>query len=387
MATRALAAAALFSLSLAGCIGSEPAREKPAPKPRINQVQLQDQLQRFAGVFNDRVLQAAEPLISFEAPKQTRRLGMRQLLVYYTTALDIATGRFPEANLLDMLAFLMLSNSTLDEFWIPEVYGEAGRPLAKAFTQSTEDLERLAGRLLTETQLAEIRKLVQAWRSENPGQRRVEQVRLFSFAATTGRLANEREKAASGLLSSLTAATQSADQAVLLGERALFLSHRMPFVLRMHARLATQEVADEVVATLGQTEASLLQANELAARTVQAIGGARSLVDVLRPLLEAGDSREPLRIERLLARTRDVVDDSHRLVGELDGIERSLSSAERVTDRSSILMKEMRGFLPAEEHEPLVAVIRIGVLYAALLGVILVTLFWGGYVLAHRLSR
>ncbi len=349
---------------------------------RINQIQLQEQLQRFAGVFADRMIQAAEPLASWTGPKRTRILAMRQVLLYDSGVLDIATGRFPEANLLDMLAFLSLTRAVLDEYWIPEVFGEAGGPLGDAFARSEKDLERLAENLLTPAQLEEVKILVQAWRSENPGQRRVESVRLFSFAETAGRLADEREARAHGLLSSITSATQSADQAVLLAERTLFLALRMPFLLRLQARISAQEIVDEGLAAFTQNEGALQQANDLATRSAQALSDARALVEILGPVFQPSNG-EALRVERLLEKTSEVVDHSHELLRELQSVERALSSADRVADRSTTLVKEVRGLLPAGEGNPLDALLRSGLLY----GSAFVSLFWGGYVVARRLSR
>ena len=353
---------------------------------KLNQILLQEQLQRFAGVFADRMIQAAEPLASWTGPKLVRVRAMRQALLYDSAVLDIATGRFPEANLLDMLAFLALTRAVLDEYWIPEVFGQAGRPLGEAFARSEKDLEHVAENLLTREQLAEVKVLVQDWRRENPGQRRVESVRLFSFAETAGRLADERDARAHGLLSSITSATQSADQAVLLAERTLFLAQRMPFLIRLQARISAQEIVDEGLAAFTQSDAPLQKATDLATRAAQALGDARALVEVLGPVFQPGEG-EALPVERLLARTSQVLDDSHKVLRELDGVERALSSADRVTDRSTTLVKEVRGLLPAGEGDPIDALMRGGLLYGSALGVLVVSLFWGGYVVANRLTR
>ena len=51
---------------------------------------------------------------------------------------------------------------------------------------------------------------------------------------------------ASGLLAGVKQAVQSADQARLLAERALFAAQRLPFLLRMQIRVATQQVMADV---------------------------------------------------------------------------------------------------------------------------------------------
>jgi hypothetical protein len=350
----------------------------------INQIQIQETLQRFVGVFLDRTLQAAEPLMSETAPLKMRTRAMHQVLLYATSSIDIATGRFPETNLLDMLAFVDLTRGALTDYWIPEVYGEKGRPLEAAFEHSGRDLDRLAGGILTRAQLSEVHRLVQEWRRENPGQHRVEQIRPFLFAAKAGELATEREREAFFLLDSVRKVTQSTDQAVLLAERAMFLSQRMPFLIRFHARLSVQELIRDGVATL-QSADFVQQANglrplvqdasTLAARVDQATDDSRAIVEGLRPLLQPRSDAEELRAERLLTSARDLVKAAKGDGHGLERAERALTSANSLTDRAIVLLEEVRA---ASAH----AFVGVGALAAFLMA-----LFWTGRVVSHRLTR
>jgi hypothetical protein len=370
---------------LAGCASSSESKEdEAADKKKVNQTQIQESLQRFVGVFLDRILQAAEPLMADTAPPRVRTAAMRQILLYSTSSIDIASGRFPEANLLDMLVFMDLTSGVLKEYWIPEVFGEDGRPLETAFARSAEDLERVAAGVLTPAQLAQVHKLVEDWRRENPGQRRVEQIRPFATAVVAGRLATEREREANGILSSVRSATKSADEAVLLAERAMFLTQRMPFLLRFHARLGVQELIKEgllavegsdTLARAKELRPLISDATTLATNLDQAAKESRELLETLRPLLQARTEGEELRVEKLVGSANHLVDESRAELRELGGVERTLSSAERLTEHASRLFEDVR----AEGLR--------GLLWVGAVALFLVSLFWGGYVVAHWLTR
>ena len=103
----------------------------------------------------------------------------------------------------------------------------------------------------------DLNALIRDWQKRNPNHLRVEGVRFQTFSKEAGKLAREQEMRASGLLSSLKTATAAADQAVLLAERALFLAHREPFLLRVQARLGMREIMDDVVTQLESVESIL----------------------------------------------------------------------------------------------------------------------------------
>jgi hypothetical protein len=394
----------LIGSTLSGCSSSGRVKNESEPaRPHVNQIELQEHVERFAGILMERTAQALEPLtqapvssssVSVSVPKRVRYLARRQVALYYTSIVDLATGRFPETNLLDMLVFVELCRGTVEDYWAPEVFGEPGRDLAEALAQSQRDLEELMTSLVGPTHVESVRSLVEAWRRENPKQRRVEMVRIFGVSETVGKLATEREKATEGILSSVKSATSAADQALLLSERLLFLATRMPFVVRWQARVGADEVMDEGFASLGEVDATLdhakpllADASTLVARSGEAIKDCRGLVDSIRPLLEKKEG-EDLRVEQLLTKANHLVDETHVLVKDVGNVERTLSTAERVTDKSATLLEGTRALLPQSEvaTERVDVLVRRSLSYAALAGGFLVTLFWGGYIAATRLG-
>ena len=213
--------------------------------------ELQETVQRFTTQFADRITQAMDTL-ERASPPGVRDEALRKNLLYVSSALEIATGADPEINLLDMIMFVRLSRTVLERHWIPSVYGEKAAELREVFAKSDQELGELAEQALTPGQRAELESLVSAWLADNPSQIRVEGVRLVDFSAAAGSAAAERAIQAKGLMSSVRTASHAANQAMLLGERGLFLFHRLPSLWRLQARVGSRDLISDAVALLSE---------------------------------------------------------------------------------------------------------------------------------------
>jgi hypothetical protein len=97
--------------------------------------------------------------------------------------------------------------------------------------------------------------MADSWLAANPGLTRVDGVRLADFSAEAGSAAAARAGQARGLLASVKAATRTANQAMVLSERGLFLFHRLPFLWRLQARLAMREILRDALETFAERTA------------------------------------------------------------------------------------------------------------------------------------
>jgi len=215
----------------------------------MQDAQLQQHVQRQASQFCERIMQAMAPLEE-SSRREIRDSAMSGCLLYVSSAIEIASGPLPELNLLDLFVFMRLCRDAFESHWIPRLYGELGQEVLTALLKSEHDLADVLDLAFGEGRRSELEVLVDDWNMDNPGQFRVEGVRLDDFAHHAGRGARERSERARGLLSSIKSATQSADRALLLAERAIFLGNRMPFLLRLQVRLACREVTADIVASL-----------------------------------------------------------------------------------------------------------------------------------------
>jgi hypothetical protein len=215
----------------------------------LSDLELQQELERFTTQFAERITQATASL-ERSPREEVRDEALRKNLVYVSSAIEIATGPYPEINILDMFVFIHLSRTVLERHWIPSLYGAEGVGLVEAFAKAERELSAIAAGALGPGQHEELEALVDGWLSENPAQVRVEGVRLADFSAAAGGAAAERAGQAKGLLSSVKVAARTANQALLLSDRCLFLVHRLPSLWRLQARLGAREVVSDAITQL-----------------------------------------------------------------------------------------------------------------------------------------
>lgn len=341
----------------------------------ITQAELQQDLQRFTADLMASVSEAGEPLMLAE-PK-TRALAMRRILLYASSALDIATESTPELGLLDMIVFVTLSHHVLERHWVPQVLGEEGRPLAAAFGVAEKNVWKLAAKVMNDEQQGRVRRLIDDWIRENPERVRVEEVRFGDFSLVAGRLSAERAAETGGIFGRVEAATRSVDDALLLGERALFLAHRMPFLVRLQARLGASEVMTDALAGLPEVQTLTNQVPKfqplvhelvlLANDSHATLTEARATLDALPPLLEQVPPHEDVRemlgsMDRLVDRTHHVLEDLNALVPEGGEAGPALSMLEDRADR----------------------MVRRWIAYLLVLGAAWSLFFWVGYYVFKR---
>jgi hypothetical protein len=209
-------------------------------------LELQQELQRFATRFLDRISQAVSVLE--RSPRaDVRDEGLRKSLLYVSSAMEIATGPSAEVNLFDMFVFVRLSRALLEKHWIPTLYGKDADELDDAFVRADEEITQLVDRSLGRDRRGQLEEVVHTWLADNPNQIRVEGLRLADFSAMAGAAAANRAIQAKGLLSSVRVASDAANQAMLLADRAMFLLHRMPFLWRMQVRVGANEVTSDTL--------------------------------------------------------------------------------------------------------------------------------------------
>jgi hypothetical protein len=354
----------------------------------VTQVELQQSIQRFTGEFIDSIASAADGVPGGDPRRE--QIVLRRLLLYGSSSLDIASGPQPEVNLLDMLVFITLSRQSLENYWGPQILGDQSHSLVKAFADSERRLWTLSDRIMSEAQQRELSELIRQWRTEHADQVRVEWVRFGDFASHSNVVAQERDRAARGLLGSVKSAAQSADQALMLAERGMFLVNRLPFLLRLQARLGVQETLDDSLGKLQNIPALVAAAPKLRGAlvdTIQVTSNAQAAAHETRLLYEAV---EPL-LHSLKLIEGDGADPNRAPTVTWAQVHEVLESSNRLTDRSLALAQEVHWLA---EHDSTVAAQRVeagivrmlrrSLVYLVVLGAAWSVFFWGGYFLAKR---
>lgn len=355
--------------------------EKETRPSRPSHAELQQDVQRAASGFMDRTAQAGDPREQGSPPKSEQAL-LRRILMYNASVLEIATGPFPEVNALDMVVFAMLGKEALERHWIPQLFAEEGKPLVQAFACLERDAWDTAVKFLDRQQQADLRELVSAWQSEHPDQYRVEGVRLQEFSEHAGQIENARTRKARGLLGQVQSATRAADQALVISERAFFVAHRMPFLIRWQARIGVQETLSDSLARLDDVDALLRQVEamrpmledvvSLTHNATAAVRETRALAEVVEPHLQRLTSSKGPREGRDPAKLLD--------------------SASRLTEQSLSLVRELRGAMPGDPARTIAAleqrldrVLRRWILYILMGAFAWTAFFWCAYFLVRRL--
>jgi hypothetical protein len=232
----------------------------------MDEHELTQELRRFTTRFTERIAQATE-VLEHSPSQRVRDEALRNTLGYISSAIEIATGPHAEIALLDMFVLVHLCRTVLDTYWNPQLYGNEGLELSAAFARSETEISDIAERALGSSRKQHVSSLVDAWLADNPGQVRVEGIRLADFASGAARATAERMLEAKGILSSVRTATEAANEAMVLVERALFLLHRMPTVWRVQARLAAREILGDSIAQVSEgPDAPLVRMGHQAAR-------------------------------------------------------------------------------------------------------------------------
>jgi hypothetical protein len=230
--------------SLAACVTTERKRNEKVN----NQLQIQEDVERFYTRFTERVVNALlenEMLVN-----QYELEGIKEYTLYDTEALKIATAPFPIVNLLDMIVFIKLNKAVVKSHWIPKLLGEEGIALLNAFEASEKDIINISSKHLTDDDLGEIDQLVKEWSKENPGQFRVEKIRFSDFSKFAKDAGQGNTFALSKMAVNTDNAVNAADHMILIANRGLFLAQQMPFILRLQSRIGVQDILRDSISTM-----------------------------------------------------------------------------------------------------------------------------------------
>lgn len=222
--------------------------------------ELQQGMIDFSDRYTMRIWQALDTFIRSENDPLKRSAAEHLKVLYSSASMEIAAGRNPSGNLLDMAVFTALAQRSVRDYWVPQVFGAGGDPLVKAHRDLRADLDVVLSKTLTQEQRKELDRLIADYSRTNPGNVYVADVRLRDLVGA--RTAAGQQSGGIPLLADVSRAVGELDAAVEYGERLMFYVERLPRLTTMQTALA-----------LAQTSASptVLSLTESARQTSQAI--------------------------------------------------------------------------------------------------------------------
>ena len=260
-----LGTACLVALLLApaGCsflrIPGSPPKAQVGPLQLTNRVMgrvpltvLQAQVMRFADTYVATVAQACDDVTAKATNSDVRLAALRWKLGQATSAYTDATGQNPAVNALDMLVLVTMARMVVEEHGV-ETYGDAILPLLETQRNQETNAWILAGGVLKPSQQQELRDLIQEWRTKNPRQRDVGQIRFSEFVASLGKTPTKATTAPASIfsllyldpLAGLDPTAAAIEETRELGERAIYYSQRMPTLLSWQVEVVAVQLAGQ----------------------------------------------------------------------------------------------------------------------------------------------
>lgn len=242
-----------LAVALAGC--NMLASLMPGPKKEAVEADklqlLQLEVMRYADEYTGRLV---DPITTFqrEALLTADRLAAQNWLLSQTDgAYTIASGSNPVANALDMVVLATLSRMVMEDSWVSEKYGARAKPLRDVHMRLEPRAWQLVEGVLTESQRARLKEVIDEWRARNPHVRAVAYIHFHDFARATGSPRPGEVQAPGNLfavlgldpLSNLDPAVREITQTRHLAERAIYYMQRAPRLIELQFERLTYELA------------------------------------------------------------------------------------------------------------------------------------------------
>ena len=213
--------------------------------------ELEDQVRRFADRYYTRVALAANNIRAQTTTPEQYLLMQQWKSTSITTIVEMEIGPNAVTNLLDMLVVTTLSRILVEEYWVPEVIGEAiGQDFISAYRILEQDIWSIADSVLTASQQDGLHILINEWRAANPDQIYPWYIRLGEFSGQRAAQLNSL-KQSGGLLKEVAKARETAEEIQAFGERMLFYLQRAPAI-------TSTEMENSVLEVLGGPQISLI---------------------------------------------------------------------------------------------------------------------------------
>jgi len=208
-----------------------PVGETGQPGVITSRQQLDDQVRRFADRFHSRMSIAADRIRRQPLEPEQFQSATYVRMMSRVSSVDIAIGPNAVTNLLDMMVLMTLSRMVIEQYWVPELFGEEiGRPLADASRAMEKDIWDIADAVLTPELQEEMRVMIRNYYDQYPDQIHPRWVRMGQFSGQRAARLNAIKRSG-GLLKEVRRARETAEELQEYAERALFFTQRAPGII------------------------------------------------------------------------------------------------------------------------------------------------------------
>lgn len=213
---------------------------------------LQTAVLRFADAFGGQTAVGIDEYARKLDTPEGRIQALRWKLLMESSAVSIATGPNPTANLVDFVSLTTLVRASLEEKAPHAVPRGALEPWLERSRELETNAWKLAGTALTPGQQQELRATIDQWRKENTTVMDSLFVRPLELAISIRKSSASQNQPGGvfslvGLdpMSGLDPAVREVTRTRLFAERALYAGERMPFMLRWQTDLLAEELLQQ----------------------------------------------------------------------------------------------------------------------------------------------
>ena len=256
-----------------------------ASADRLTHAEIQAAVMSFADTWAARIYEAADKVAKRAGTAEARSHADRFKFYGATAAIDIASHPNAGVNLLDMLVLASLNRTVWEDYWGPKVYGPAANPMTDVLRTMEAEIWDFAGKVLTPTQLQEVKEVLRQWRAKNPNKQGVHFIRFSDFGEIGRKPSLEAARQPGGLLAPVREAAEAAEEIKIWGDRALYLMVRMQELTILRLEIAMRGV---------------LQTPELS-QTLEDISGFRNSLERYADVLETLPVQLPAQAQSLIS--------------------------------------------------------------------------------------
>lgn len=305
---------------------------KEKTPPLADPIVVQQNVQRFADEFFAKMNLGIDRLRRGGAPLEPAEV-LRWKIALGTDICAISSGPNAVANLLDLTVLVSVTRAAVEEPGRVLEFGDSVQSLLASSRSAEAEVWQLAATVLTEKQQLELRAAIESWRRQNPQVENITAARAVSFATQLAPKEEEtRDKPGSvfGLLrldplAGLDPATREIAQSRLLAERALYVTQKMPQLLRWQLELLSVNTLSSP--TVEQLVANTTQLTAAVDRVSRVTEQLPAQVDRQREeIFKALDAQEkqltPLvaEVRQALGTGKSMSDSLNTTIGTMDGL-------------------------------------------------------------------
>lgn len=225
-----------------------------APRPDPQLAIIRTEVINFAEVFFDKIADMTYKVSGLAGTPQARVDTALWRIHYCTSAIQIATGPNPKANLIDMVTMVSLGRMAMEDDAVEHVLGAHTQILQNTFRRLEQQGWEIARRYLTREQLSELRKYIYACHERYPKSILVGNVRLAEYTnirakSGVGKQTNMGSELIGILVfdpfSSLDPAIREVEALRDFADRSMFQMERFPIIMRWQMEMLYNRILQE----------------------------------------------------------------------------------------------------------------------------------------------